>query len=375
MNILINASNLNEGGAIQVTDSICKSLDRFPEIFFVVVLSIPLRNVGKQIEKYQNVLIYEYSLKQNISTLLTGRDKFLDQKVQQHKINAVLTIFGPTAWVPKCPHLLGFARAQLLITDSPYFKRMRRIQWIKEYIHNNILAYFFTRKSPTIYTENPEITELFKKKFCYSQVYTITNYYNQIYDNKEYWVKRKLPAFNGCTLLLISGLCSHKNQTISVEIAKVLKRKYPDFKFRFVFTFNEDEFIPIDSNIKEHFNLIGKVKLEECPSLYEQADIMFQPTLLECFTATYAEAMRMRCPIVTTDLKFARGLCQNAAYYFSPLSAEEAADAIYEVATNENCRNKLIEAGLDQLKTYDDYNVRTVKLIELLKKIAHHKNI
>lgn len=38
------------------------------------------------------------------------------------------------------------------------------------------------------------------------------------------------------------------------------------------------------------------------------------PSLLECFTATYPEAMRMERPIVTTDLAFAQGLCGEAAF-------------------------------------------------------------
>ena len=44
---------------------------------------------------------------------------------------------------------------------------------------------------------------------------------------------------------------------------------------------------------------VGGVDIRECPSLYEQCDFMFLPTLLECFSASYAEAMKMRRPILT----------------------------------------------------------------------------
>ena len=39
MNILINCSNLKNGGGLQVADSICGQLHRFPQHQFVVVLS------------------------------------------------------------------------------------------------------------------------------------------------------------------------------------------------------------------------------------------------------------------------------------------------------------------------------------------------
>lgn len=39
MNILINASNLKQGGGIQVAQSIIAQLERFPQHHFVVVVS------------------------------------------------------------------------------------------------------------------------------------------------------------------------------------------------------------------------------------------------------------------------------------------------------------------------------------------------
>ena len=50
---------------------------------------------------------------------------------------------------------------------------------------------------------------------------------------------------------------------------------------------------------------VGPIKSAECPSLYSECDIMFFSTLLECFSASYAEAMIMKKPIITTDMGFA----------------------------------------------------------------------
>ena len=74
MNILINASNLKAGGGLQVADSICKSLNQFPQHKFVVVLSSFFPSTGKEIENYDNVEVYVYNVKNNLQTLIFGRD-------------------------------------------------------------------------------------------------------------------------------------------------------------------------------------------------------------------------------------------------------------------------------------------------------------
>ncbi len=368
--ILINASVINGGGSIQVTDSICRDLARFKQYRFVVVLSSCSRNTRKRMEYAEHVKVYEYNMPKNLKTILTGRDEFLDGLVEREHVSAVLTIFGPSRWKPRCPHLQGFARPHLVIPDSPFFQRMPWIDRMKMKFQYFLIGQYFQKYSNCFWTENPYISERLQRLFKGSEVYTVTNYYNQVYDNPEQWKEFPLTKFEGTTLLCISVAYPHKNLPISIEIAEILHRERPNFHFRFVFTVKEEEFPKIPNYLQEHFVFTGPVDITECPSLYQQSSIMFQPTLLECFTATYPEAMKMEVPIVTTDIEFARGLCGDAAVYYSPLSAGEAAKAIYEVATNEVLRDTLTSGGLEQLKAYDTYTNRTEKLIILIERIS-----
>ena len=155
-----------------------------------------------------------------------------------------------------------------------------------------------------------------------------------------------------------------------IPIAEYLCQKYKEFKFRFVVTVDEIDFPPIPNTLKKYFLFIGKVRTSECPILYKKADIMFMPTLLECFSATYPEAMRMEVPIVTTDLEFAHGLCGDAACYYDALDAEAAAEAIYNVATNKEYAKQLVSNGKKQLQKFDNYEQRAEKLIHILEAIA-----
>lgn len=375
MNILINSSNLKAGGGLQVADSICKSLNQFPQHKFVVVLSSFFPSTGKEIENYDNVVVHTYNIKNSMQTLIWGRDRYLDDLVVQNEIDVVLTVFGPSRWNPRCPHLCGFALSFLVMPESPYFIRMKTFDKVKSNLKNKLWELFFQRSTNYFYTENPLISERLAQRFKGSKVYTVTNYCNQVFDHPEKWVSHTLPKFDGVSLINISTPYPHKNLNIAIDILKFMKIRHPEFRLRFVYTMEEKDMCHIPDDLKDNFLFIGKVNIDECPSLYQQCDIAFQPTLLECFTASYPEAMRMEKPIVTTSLAFAKGICGKAAAYYSPLDAEEAAERIYEVATNVDYRQKLIIEGKAQLLTFDTYDDRAKKLIGLCEMISRESGI
>lgn len=372
---LFNATNMKTGGGLQVADSVCGELCRFTEHRFIVVLSQYLAKTGERIKNYANVEVLHYDMPQTFSTVVLGRDPYLDGLVRKKKVDAVLTVFGPSLWRPRVPHLCGFARAQLLLTDSPYYDSHFRADesWfkrLKERLVHRVWAWGFRRSSRVFYTENAYISAMLPRLIKGAKVYTVTNYYNQVFDRPEQWQRNvKLPEFKGTTLLTVSSPAAYKNLGIMVPVAECLEREHPDFNFRFVLTCKEAPF-SLPEHLARHFEFVGKVDVSECPNLYEQADIMFMPTLMECFTATYPEAMRMEVPIVTTDLEFAHGLCGDAACYYSAVDAEAAADAIYRVATDEAYRSQLKALGKEQLKTFDSYEQRAEKLVEILASLV-----
>lgn len=376
MNILINASNLKKGGGLQVADSIVSQLCRFPQHRFIVVLSSYLDKTAMSIANYNNTVVHRHDIKNSLATLLWGRDKVLDGLVDEYRPEAVLTVFGPARWTPRCKHLSGFAMSQLTSPQSPYFTRMRWRERMWWKMHNGVYRYFFKRSANWFWTENPTVTEQFGRLMGEGKrVYTVTNYYNQVFDEPERWTRNvRLPDFDGVTLLSISTHYPHKNYELLVDAAAILEREHPDLRFRFVLTFGEEE-MPVPEGLRSHFVFVGRVDIEECPHLYEQSDVMVMPTLLESFTATYPEAMRMGLPIVTTDLDFARGLCGDAACYYSATDAHACAEAIYRVATDKALAERLVRTGREQLKHYDDYNQRTEKLIGILERITNNKTL
>lgn len=369
MNYLINVSNQKAGGGIQVALSICGQLKRFPKIHFVVVLNTIIDD--SFIDYGNNVEVYKYDIKNNVQTLLLGRDPFLDSLVKEYKIDAVLTVFGPSRWQPRVPHLCGFARAQLL----PDVSAVNKGKSFGERIKCSIWKWYFKRSSRFFYTENDYISKQLLSVFSSIKVYTVTNYYNQVFDQPEKWkYSYRLLDFDGITCLSVSSYYPHKNFEILIDVVKILREKHPDTKFRFVLTFKENQ-MHVPEDVADAFVFLGSVNITECPNLYNQCDIMFMPTLMECFTATYPEAMRMKKPIVTTNLEFARGLCGDAACYYKALDANDAAEVLYKVATDVRYSQELIENGNSQLLKFDNYEQRADKLIGIMGEIAkdYHK--
>jgi glycosyltransferase involved in cell wall biosynthesis len=363
MQFLINASNLKNGGGLQVAKSICEQLHQYVNHHFIVVLSTYIND--EHISASKNVEVFKYNIPQNVKSVLFGRDAFLDGLVVDKRVDAVLTVFGPSLWRPRVPHLCGFARAQLLKEVNPNVRPT-----IKEWFVYKIWTWGFRKSSTVFYTENPYISEMLPRLIKGTKVYTVSNYYNQVFDYPEQWRREiELPSFNGTTMLTISITGRYKNLGIMVPIAEYLEKELPEFNFRFVLTIKDAPF-QLPEKLRNHFVFIGKVDVSECPNLYEQADVMFMPTLMECFTATYPEAMRMEVPIVTTDLEFAHGLCGAAACYYSALDAKAAAEAIYKVATDKEYAQKLVTAGKEQLGMYDNYKQRAEKLINILEEIS-----
>ena len=369
MNFLINCSNLKVGGGIQVAQSVLEEIKRYTEHHFIAVVSEYI-NISA-ISFGNNTELFVHNIKHNFRTVALCRDNYLDNLVKEKKVDAVITLFGPSLWRPKVPHLCGFARAQLLL-NNPLSNKIT----LKKWLLYKVWEWGFKKSGDTFYTENGYISEMLPRLLGNVKVYTVTNYYNQIFDQPEKW-KRSVHIDDDInetnkvmvTMLTVSSNASHKNLCIMVPVAKYLEQKYPDFQFRFVLTCEDSPF-ELPENMFKHFVFIGKVDVSECPNLYEQADIMFMPTLMECFTATYPEAMRMKVPIVTTDLEFARGLCGEAACYYSAIDPVAAAEAIHKVATDKKYARQLIENGQKQLLKYDNYEQRTKKLIDILEEIS-----
>lgn len=364
MVIMINCSTIRVGGAIQVAHSFLSHIKEDFKQEYIIVLSNTLRTIIDKEEFPSNFIFYTYDISPTPKNAIFGKNRFLDSLITRHTISKVFTIFGPAYWRPDVIHVVGFAKAQYLYKNSPYFSRLSFGKAISLSVKQFFHLWDFRRNCDILITENPDVTDKVYKKLL-KPTYTVTNNYHQIFDNSAKWRPVQIPNSHKKNILSISANYPHKNlQIIPLIISELIRKKIS--KYRFIVTLNPGD-LRTTTEIDQYIIYLGKVSIEECPSLYEQCDYMFLPTLLECFSASYAEAMKMNTPILTSDLDFAKGICDDAAIYFDPLEPEDIVEKLILLDNDSDLQDRLIENGQRRLSSFDTSATRVDKYLEIIK--------
>ena len=373
LRILVNATTVVIGGGVQVADSFIRELANYPEHRFLVLCSPQVtRSLGDTSALPEQVRLVPFPRIGFGGTLdrLLRRNPKLDAAVREFRADAVFTVFGPSYWRPRVPHVCGWARGYDIYTDSPFYRRIPPLFKLKLALLRKLHRYMFRRDADVLFVESGDARDRLHRVFPRKRIEVVGNTYHQLFDAPERQEEFGLPPFDGATLLTLSADYPHKNLRIIPEVARCLKAKHPEFRFRFAVSLTSEALGIPEGEVPEWLLPLGAVPIRKCPSLYRQSSIMFLPTLVECFTASYPEAMRMRVPIVTTDLSFAHGICGDAAEYFSPTDPAAAGEAIYRAATDAGLRERLVSAGAERLKSFDDSRTRAQKFIRLLEESA-----
>lgn len=371
MNIFICAVQF-KGGSLQVAISLIKEFVKHSENEYYIVIS---REVRKQLEDIKfppNFHFYDLSYPSKIRLLNSYlRGAFLTKIEKEAKANCTICTSGPLYWKPKSPLLIGYNLPHLIYPESPYFNRIplwKRLRWrIRWAAHK----YRYHKEAAAIFVQTEDVNIRLKNILNFDKIYTISNTYNDAYNQpREY--ANKLPQ-KGCgefRLLTLSAFYTHKNFEIIPRVIDELKKRGEN-NVRFVVTLPEDRYKQVFGEIYRDFILnVGFVPTQEGPSLYKECDVMFLPTLLECFSASYAEAMVMQKPIMTSDLGFAHTVCKDAAIYFEPDNVVEIADKIIKLKQDIPLQQSLIEKGIRQMSQFGSAEDRAIRILELCKKIT-----
>lgn len=345
MSLLINASNLYVGGGVQVAVSVLEELTNSKRQFIAAVSPLVARQLSE--ETLINCRIIDKT-PSNIFNFESRRA--LDKIVVENNIRKVFTIFGPSYWNPKgVKHAVGFALPWLIYDTRRVFSKLTFAEKAKKILLMWLQPCFYKKNADLIFVETDDAKNklIERYQFPQSHVITVSNTINAIlqdstlYDNS---IISSLPAKEDgdVYLLTISHDYPHKNLSI---IPKLLDR-LPD-NYKFIVTLSSSmENIAVQH--RHRIINIGPVTVNQCPALYHYCDALFLPTLLECFSASYVEAMYFKKTIFTSDLSFAHTVCHDSAFYFDPYSVNDISDKI--ISGMENVRERAIkQEKADQL--------------------------
>lgn len=374
LKVIINASNIKYGGGLQVATSIISSLlldERNLIIHYVV---------SHEVYKQLSVLPFDVHKLTVVKVDFSNPFSFIKYfKVMKHlecefKPDVFFSIFGPTYHEPKeAKHLVGFANAWLVQPNTRAYEVFSNKDRFLKRLKNKILGFFLFNKKNHYVTESISIADDFCKYFRtdLSQISVVNNCLSH-YFTQEY-------VFNPFVFLLadsrfkfvtITHNYPHKNLKVIPLVGKILQSY--GFEFVFVVTLSSSEYDSMSDDFKKYTINVGPVSIVDCPKLYDSCDALFLPTLIECFSVSYLEAMYKRLPIATSDLAFAREVCPNETYYFDPYDYLSISSALMKLITENSSKNecKAIKV-FDQkvVSLYGSNETRVDKYVNLMRSL------
>lgn len=372
MRLLIMAVQF-KGGSLQGVVSIIRELVKFSDNEYHIVLSKEVKDQLHDVVYPVNMHVYDLPNKIGNHTINLFLNRwFFDRLECRLNPDVVLCSSGPMYWKPKKPCLMGYNLGHHIYRDSPYYDIIDLAAKTRWFFRRTFHRWYFRREGDAFFVQTDDVNKRLRKYIGVSDIYTVSNTFSVAYLNIEDYPK-KLPPREGneTRCLTISAFYPHKNLGVIKKVVDRLE-ELGRSDIQFVVTLPQDRYDQLfPSQYKDRIINVGFVPSKEGPSLYNECDIMFLPTLLECFSASYAEAMIMRKPIITSDMGFAHTVCKDAAIYFNPVDVNDIVDKLIRLVDDKELQKDLINKGemqKGQFGTSEDRVKGILDLCEMLKK-------
>lgn len=348
----------------------CKN---FPENRYYIVLGEMLSKLVDRDTYPDNFSFYSLGYRP-ASRIFSLKSHSSDLQTLESDINpdVVFTTSGPAYWRPRAPHLAGYNLPHYIYRDSPFFSELSFYKRVKWDLKGALIKYFFNKEADAYVVQTGDVNERLKELLGVEEVYTVSNTFSQYYRD-PIKVADKLPERSSSEfrLLTLSAWYPHKNLEIIPEVIEVMSEKLKK-EVRFVLTLPEEDFTNyFPERYRDNIVNVCPVRPEEGPSLYRECDAMFLPTLLECFSASYAEAMAMGKPIITSDLGFAHSVCGEAALYADPMNPRDIAEKIKMLFESPALQQKMIIAGKRRKSEFLNARERAQRYLEICQELIN----
>ncbi len=373
MKIVINTAHQRFGGAIQVALSFIYECRSFTAHHFHVWVGSGVSKSLKE-EDFPSNFNFHYLNFGAISARKTFEIQRLLGKLESEiQPDVIIATSGPTYYHSRAPQIIGFTLPLYIYPESPRVQNWSITQKLKMGLRKMAHFYFFRRDATAYVVQTDDVNQRVRKALKTQKVYTVTNTHNHFYKDWKAFPPKLPDKKDGVfRFITLSSWYPHKNLDIIPEVQQLLHRQGIT-NVEFVLTLKPGDFEEKVMRGRQLSGILnaGPIPPEECPSLYSECDALFLPTLAECFSASYPEAMVMEKPIITTDLGFARSICGEAALYFEPQNASAAATAIKQLIASPALQVRLKQKGKARLKQFDSPAERARKYLLLCERYAN----
>ncbi|MBI2933101.1 MAG: glycosyltransferase [Planctomycetes bacterium] len=379
MRLLVYAGNLYKGGGVQVAVNFLRSvIERGGEHEWLCVLSTQLAKEGQWPGRLPHARFATLEEPAGHASRLLFRAARMRKIEAEVHPEAVFTIFGPPYWWPRAPHLCGIATPWLWSPHSLAWSRLEWRQRASKTVSNwlKMAGLCSSRWNYVVETASARSALCRYLRKPPERVHVVSNAPSQPFylARERAFVEVADLQAEAFRFLVMAADYPHKNLDFVPAVADALRRVTTQH-FEFLFTLPTPSWTRIvrraeSLGVLRHVVNAGPTNVADCPKLYQRAHALFLPTLLEAFTASYPEAMLMRRPIATSDVAFARDICRDAAIYFNPLDASEAARACEALMVDHALRRKLIVEGDARVTAFPRPDRKFAMYVDLLSRIG-----
>lgn len=364
--ILINASNLHQGGGVQVAISF---------LYEISILNEDLESihvmVSTEVNQGLTYLDINTSVFGNYFVFDTFGLKAFSSKLNSiiSKYDTIFTVFGPNYLrVHAKNEIVGFAQSWILNFNNPISQNMSFFPRILLKIKFELQWFFFSRANHyVVELEHVKKDLIYSKSINDNKISVVHNTVSSLYKNKDYWspilIKKQDTKI---ALGIVSRDYPHKNIDILPHVAAILKKIY-SLDAHFYVTLNDIEWAQKDDYFKKYVSTVGSLTPDQCPSFYQQMDGVVFPSLLECFSATPLEAMVMGKPLFASDRGFVRDVCTNYAVYFDPLDAHDIAFKIANYFNEESDHTAILQQAREYALSFSTATNRAAEYLKIIR--------
>ncbi|MEZ8650766.1 glycosyltransferase [Vibrio splendidus] len=358
--ILINASNLHFGGGVQVASSFINELCSIDPVGINI-------DIVCSSKVFENIKFHNSELTQiNLTVVDVYGFKGSQLLYNLGVYDVCFTIFGPFyGRVPAKKHICGFAQPWIAYDTSLVTNRYSITSKCKlrtKYLVQELLF----KKYDALIVETEDVKSKLEEKGFRNEISVVSNTYARLFDFPEEWaeldtnfVKRKL------TLGFIGKSYPHKNLEVLKDVNEHLSKIY-NLDVDFLFTLSPDDMAELGLSSVSNFHSVGELTSDQCPNFFRLIDALVFPSLLECFSVSPIEALKMNTIVFASDLSFIRNVYGESMIYIDPLSSTNIAKVIAENINDSDLHRVKLNEGSKILQALPTSTDRARKYLDII---------
>lgn len=376
-NILFNASTNVVGGGVKNAALFIKKARDNNEFNWCFAISPQVNDILVSWNIDTNINVF-HVFKDSPSRSKSSRKRLLDL-ISNYNINLVYTMAGPAYVSFPCKHLLGISNPYITHADWSSFRLKGNLIAVFKYYAYVFVQFLYASRADYFVFQTNFSKNSFQKRtgIKKDRLFVVSNAFDTSIQN-HFLNNSKINLNQDKEIRIFSPGAAyvHKGYQFLPNIVKELK-SISNKKFKFILTLPHDSSIWIDiqnelklNGLDSFVENIGPFKYTDIIALLSNSDIVFVPSLLETFSASYLEAMCAKKKLVVADKMYAKDVCANYASYINPMDAKKSAKTFMELFNNLKVSKEEEILADTILKSYGSQDDRAVKLIQLISEIS-----